>query len=260
MTGTARSARFPWRDGRPTHLPCAPGDMPSVVLLPGDPDRVEIAAGVLADVRPFGRRREFAAARGLWGQTPVGICSGGIGGPSTEIAVIELANLGVTSIIRVGGMGAIDPDLPLGSFIIVEQALGDTGTARVYAPGSGPAAASPEVVAALKRAAISLGLPFRLGRVRTTDSYYRGQERPLSPSDDVIPTQGMIAELARQGIAGLEMECETLFAVGAAAGIRTGAVLAVHGNRATDRWLEDYEPVQRNLIALAATAATYLQH
>lgn len=260
MSGLSRSARFPWHDGRPAHLPCGPGDMPPVVLLPGDPDRVAIAASVLENVRSLGRRREFAAARGTWGQTQVGICSSGIGGPSTEIAAVELANLGVTSIIRVGGMGAIDPDLPLGSFVIVEDASGGTGAARIYAPQDRPLAATPGIVAALERAATDLGLTFRRGRVRTTDSYYRGQERPLSPTDDAVPTRGMIAALSRAGIAGLDMECETLFAVGAALGIKTGAVLAVHGNRATDNWLEDYEPVQRTLIRLAATAATYLDH
>jgi uridine phosphorylase len=32
----------------------------------------------------------------------------------------------------------------------------------------------------------------------------------------------------------------------------------VHGNRATDQWLEDYEETQHNLIRLAATAVSIL--
>jgi uridine phosphorylase len=82
--------------------------MPSV-LLPGDPDRVGKAASVLDSVFEIGRRREFQMARGTWRGTPITVCSTGIGGPSTEIAVVELANLGMKRGIRVGGMGAIDP-------------------------------------------------------------------------------------------------------------------------------------------------------
>jgi uridine phosphorylase len=32
------------------------------------------------------------------------------------------------------------------------------------------------------------------------------------------------------------------------------ALLGVHGNRATNDWLEDYEPTQRNLLHIAGKA------
>src|SRR5688572_22645116 len=112
MTNTAsRSAAFPWLGGRPTHLPCEAADVMPSVLLPGDPDRVSKAASVLDQVTEIGRRREFQMARGTWNGTPITVCSTGIGGPSTEIAVVELANLGMRRGIRVGGMGAIDPSM-----------------------------------------------------------------------------------------------------------------------------------------------------
>jgi uridine phosphorylase len=65
-------------------------------------------------------------------------------------------------------------------------------------------------------------------------------------------------QLAQTGAIGMDMECEALFAVGRALGVQVGAVLAVHGNRATDQWLEDYEETQHNLIRLAATAVAFL--
>ena len=107
----SRSAAFPWLNGQPTHLPCGPGDVTPSVLLPGDPDRVAKAAGVLDRVVDLGRRREFQMARGHWRDTTITICSTGIGGPSTEIAVVELANLGMRTGIRVGGMGSVDPTM-----------------------------------------------------------------------------------------------------------------------------------------------------
>lgn len=256
---SSRSARWPWRDGRPVHLPCRPGDVPEAVLMPGDPDRVAIAAGVLDDVRDLGRRREFAMATARWNGVPLAVCSTGIGGPSTEIAAVELAHLGAHTLIRIGGMGAVDPDLPLGCFLIVEAAEGATGTASVYGGDPAGSCASPAVADALERAAKALGLPYRRGRVRTTDSYYRAQERPTNPAADVPdPYDGLVARLQAAGVAGMDMEAEALFAVSAALGVQTGAVLAVHGHRITDLWLEDYEETQRNLVRLAATAVTYL--
>ncbi|MCZ8106023.1 MAG: nucleoside phosphorylase [Burkholderiales bacterium] len=255
-----RSARFPWRDGNPIHLPCRPGAVPRSVLIPGDPDRVAIAAAVLDGATDLGRRREFAMARGTWEGTPVAVCSSGIGGPSTEIAAIELVHLGEANLIRVGGMGAVDASLALGSFVIVERATGGTGTARLYGALEGGVAADEAVVGALEQAALQLGLPYRRGVIHTADSYYWGQERPTSPDAPVPPArEGLIERLTAEGIAGIDMEAEALFAVARAVGARAGAVLAVHGHRVTDRWLEDYDETQRNLIRLAATAAAILE-
>jgi uridine phosphorylase len=251
-SSSSRSAAFPWLHGRPTHLPCEASDVMPSVLLPGDPDRVGKAASVLDSV--------FEMARGTWRGTPITVCSTGIGGPSTEIAVVELANLGMKRGIRVGGMGAIDPSMPLGSFLIVDTALRNTGTARVYDPSSEPVPASTEVVKALEHAAQALKLPFRKGAIYTTDSYYWGQERLARPTanPESLPTAGLMQQLIKIGAVGMDMECEALFAVGRALDVEVGAVLAVHGNRATDQWLEDYEETQHNLIRLAATAVAIL--
>ncbi len=257
MSDKKRSAAFPWLNGRPTHLPCGPGDMPSCALLPGDPDRVTLATALLDNTCDFGRRREFHAARGDWKGYPVGLCSTGVGGPSTEIAVVELANLGVDSVIRVGGMGALQADLPLGSFLIVDRAEGSTGAAALYG-AAGAIDASADVVDALEEAARTLGFAYRRGRVHTTDSYYWGQGRSARADGSPSPRPDIVTRLAAQGVCGLDMEAQTVFAVAEALGLRAGAVLAVHGNRATDEWLEDYEETQCNLIRLAATAATLL--
>lgn len=42
------------------------------------------------------------------------ICSTGIGGPSTSIAVEELAQLGIRTFLRIGTTGAIQPHLKRG--------------------------------------------------------------------------------------------------------------------------------------------------
>ena len=47
------------------------------------------------------------------------------------------------------------------------------------------------------------------------------------------------------------MEAETIVIVGEAVGMKAGVLLAVHGNRGTDTWLEAYEEAQDRLIRIA---------
>jgi uridine phosphorylase len=47
------------------------------------------------------------------------------------------------------------------------------------------------------------------------------------------------------------MEAETIVIVGEAVGMKAGVLLAVHGNRGTDTWLEAYEETQDYLIRIA---------
>lgn len=253
----ARRAAFPWLDGKPPHLPCGPGDVAPVVLLPGDPDRIGLAARLFNGAVDFGQKREFRVATVALNGRRVTICSTGIGGPSTEIALVELANLGARVAIRIGGMGAIQPGLPLGGLLIVNKAIGVTGAARIYGASENGVDASPDVVSALAHAAQAQGAAHCIGCVATTDSYYRGQGRPLRRDEEVAGDP--ISAFAAQGALGCDMETETIFAVGRALGLSVGAVLAVHGDRVSDRWLEDYEPAQASVVRVAAAAALSLE-
>lgn len=250
-----RSARWPWRDGQPPHLPM-PDPVPETFLLPGDPARVDLAGEVLEDFRLIGQRREFRMAVGRFGGRPIGVCSTGIGGASTEIAVIELTALGARTVIRVGGMGALADDLALGSFVVVTAAIANSRIARFYAPGTSAVLADREVAAALEDARRALNLAGRCGLVATADGYYRAQGRPDHPAGAGHPET--LDAIRRRGADGVEMECEVVLAVASALHVRAGAILAVHAHRGNNGWLEDYEETQRNLIRAGAMAASAL--
>lgn len=72
--------------------------------------------------------REYKSVRGLWKGRPVLIISTGMGGPSTAIAVEELARTGVRQMIRIGSCGALTPTLDLGDLVLVCGAVRDDGT------------------------------------------------------------------------------------------------------------------------------------
>lgn len=247
-----RSAIWPWRDGVPPHLP-RPAIVPKAFLLPGDPARVDRAADVLSDFRIVGQNREFRMGVGSYDGQLIGVCSTGIGGPSTEITLVELAALGVEIAIRTGGMGALSEDLALGDFLVAEEAVRNSAVAAIYADHGGPVHATPAIVQLLDAARLEFGLAGRIGKCATADGYYRAQGRPVRP--DGAGASELLDRLAGKGADGIEMEAEVVLAVGRALGLRTGAVLAVHAHRRSDGWLEDYEKTQRDLVRIGARAA-----
>lgn len=248
-----RSAAWPWRGDTPPHLP-RPTQMPKAFLLPGDPARVDFAASVLRDFVIVGQNREFRLGCGYLGEALIGVCSTGIGGASAEIATVELAAMGATVLIRTGGCGALADDLSLGDFLIVQEAVRNSGVAAIYQPDPAIAVgADASVSSALLDACRSLRLTARPGICLTADGYYRAQGRPNTANGQ--GDAGLLDRFAAAGADAVEMEAEVILAVASACNVRAGAVLAVHAHRRSDGWLEDYEATQRNLLRIGAEAA-----
>jgi len=148
-----------------------------IALLPGDPDRVPRIAKYFSKAKLIASHREYTTYGGYVGKEYVVAMSTGIGAPSAAIAVEELARLGVKVMIRVGTCGAIHPAAKVGSVIIADAAVRLEGTSRAYVMEGYPAAATPEVVMALKEGEASLGKKSMTGVTCSTDSFYVGQAR-----------------------------------------------------------------------------------
>lgn len=251
-----RSAAFPWLHGKPPHLPCVAGDLPQAVLFPGDPGRVDLFRSVLDDFRIVGQNREFRVGVGSFEGIELGVCSTGIGGPSTEIALVEAAELGCRIALRVGGGGALQPDLRVGSLLIVAEALRGGGAAAFYDNSTTPARAHPQMIRALTLAAEAQGVAHAAVTVASTDSYYAGQGRRYPHAPENVSER--LEQYARLGVAALDMEAESVVVIGNAVGMVSGAVLAVHGNRMTDEWMEDFAPAQLQLMRVASSALARL--
>lgn len=75
------------------HLGLTKNDLQGATLaiVPGDPDRVEKIAALMDKPVKLASHREFTTWRAELDGKPVIVCSTGIGGPSTSIAVEELA-------------------------------------------------------------------------------------------------------------------------------------------------------------------------
>ncbi|UCC71000.1 MAG: uridine phosphorylase [Gemmatimonadota bacterium] len=198
-------------------------------LLPGDPGRVaKIAVAVDPQAREIANRREFRTFVAQLEGQPVLVSSTGIGGPSTSIAVEELARLGVRTFLRVGTTGAIQPEIAIGDVIITSGAVRLDGASTDYAPLEYPAVAHHQLIAALVGAAEAIGCPYYVGITASSASFYPGEERSDSFSGYVLRRfQGATEEWRRLHVLNYEMEAATLLTMCSALGLRGGCVTGV---------------------------------
>lgn len=89
-----------------------------LAIVPGDPERVEKIAALMDKPVKLASHREFTSWRAELDGKAVIVCSTGIGGPSTSIAVEELAQLGIRTFLRIGTTGAIQPHINVGDVLV----------------------------------------------------------------------------------------------------------------------------------------------
>jgi len=240
-------------EGRPYHIRLKKAEVAEVALLPGDPGRVPTIARRLARAALLSSNREYTSYTGYAGREKVIVMSTGIGGPSTAIAVEELARLGVRTMIRVGTCGAIVPKLSVGSVVIADAAVRMEGTSWQYIAPGYPAAATPGVVLALKKAAERLGVSAPVGITASTDSFYLGQGRRSFGGYFPKGRAHLVEDMRAAKVLCFEMEAATLFTLGRLFGLRVGAVLAVVANRATDQFTPEAGVDDAIRVAVEAT-------
>ncbi len=214
-------------DDREYHIGIAPGEMPRLVLLPGDPQRARTIAQTFFE-RPeeVAHRREYWSFRGEYRGVEVGVCSTGIGCPSAAIAIEELVRVGCTHFIRVGTAGAIDPTLRAGDLVIFTGAVRDDGTSKQYVPVEYPAVADPDVTRALEVAARERGARYRVGIGHSKDAFY--SEHPdLVADPEVMRSRWQV--LRRANVIATEMESAVLFVLGQLRRVHVGAVCMIIG-------------------------------
>ena len=147
------------------HLGLTKSDLAGATLaiLPGDPARVSRIAEKMQNPSLLASHREFTTYRAeLDGQSVV-ICSTGIGGPSTSIAVEELAQLGIRTFLRVGTTGAIQPHIQVGDVLVTTASVRLDGASLHFAPLSFPAVADFDCTTALVNAARKTNTPLHIG-------------------------------------------------------------------------------------------------
>ena len=207
------------------HLPLKIEEVARYVIVPGDPNRVEIIASVFDNYQLQGSNREFNAARGTYKGVEVSVVSTGIGCPSTAIAVEELAHIGAEVFIRIGTSGAVENSVHKGDIFIATGAVRDDGTSKQYIPIEFPAVADYKVVTNLIKASKELDLNAKVGICQSKDSFFGEVEPERMPIATVLDSKWKAWQGG--GVGASEMEAATLFTLAQIKKLKAGAVLAV---------------------------------
>lgn len=198
-------------------------------ILPGDPARVPLIANFLDNPLALNVYREYTSYEGYIDGEKILVVSTGMGGPSAAMAVEDLHQIGVETIIRIGTCGGMQVEVMPGEIIIATGAIRQEGTSKEYIYPEFPAVSDFDVTLALRNAAAKVGVNHRLGVVQSKDSFY-GQQDPLRmPIGKELKTK--YDAWISAGALGSEMECAAEFIVAQILGMKAGAVLHVIWNR-----------------------------
>jgi uridine phosphorylase len=236
-------------------------DGATVAIVPGDPDRVKRIAELMDNATFLASHREYTSYLAYIDGKAIVVCSTGIGGPSTSIAVEELAQLGVRTFLRIGTTGAIQAHVNPGDVIVTQAAVRLDGASLHFAPMEFPAVADFEATTAMVVACRDLGVEPHIGITASSDTFYPGQERYDTVSGRVTRRfKGSMQEWQDLGVLNYEMESSTLFTMCASQGWRAACVAGVIVNR-TQQEIPDEATMKKtevNAIAIVVAAAKKL--
>lgn len=135
------------RDGTIFHLHLRPENIASKIILVGDPGRVDLVASNFDSSEFRISNREFVSVTGSFNNTRVTVVSTGIGTDNIDIVLNELdalVNVDFKSravkdkithldILRIGTSGALQPDIPVNSFVVSAKSIGFDDVLSYYA-------------------------------------------------------------------------------------------------------------------------------
>ncbi|MBP7998610.1 MAG: nucleoside phosphorylase [Chloroflexi bacterium] len=221
------------------------GEVSPAVIVCGDPARASKIAGLLTGAIRLSDQREYRAYRGEFMDTPITVCSHGVGAPGAAVAFEELIAAGAKQIIRVGTCGGIQPDMQSGDLVVVTAAVDVTGYGRETVPPGYPAVADMLIAYQLHQTAAAAYPRTFTGLIITRDNFYGGVVTPYTPDYQI---------LAQARVLAVEMECAALFHVANVRDVQAGAILAVDGNVLhSGESIASYDPHQ-DVVAAAVTA------
>jgi uridine phosphorylase len=134
-------------DGSIFHLHLKPEQLADKVILVGDPGRVALIAAYFDSQECSVSSREFKSVTGSYKGKRITVLSTGIGTDNIDIVMNELdalANIDLINrtekpdfrqlnIVRIGTSGGMQPEIPLGCFLISEKSIGFDGMLNFYA-------------------------------------------------------------------------------------------------------------------------------
>lgn len=213
------------------------------ILLPGDPLRAKfIADTFLHDTIQFNEVRNMLGFTGTFNGKPVSVMGTGMGIPSIGIYSWELIHhYGVKKLIRVGSIGAMQPDIELHDVIVASSASTDSNFLSQYnLPGNYAPTASWKLLKALVDESEKQNVHIHVGNILSSDIFYN--------FDNSVNQRW-----AHMGVLGVEMESAALYATAAEAGVDALGLFTVSDNivNGTSLSANERQTAFRTMVELA---------
>lgn len=270
-------------DGSVYHLKLRPEHIASNVILVGDPQRVEVISGYFDKVETKIQNREIITHTGFYKSKRISVLSTGMGTDNIDIIINELdalVNIDLTTreikkdltslnLIRLGTSGAIQPDIPMNSFIVSSHAIGIDGLLNFYSTqhlafdqemadafykhANWPTVmAKPYVVRASETLFQKLGSGLLSGITATAPGFYAPQGRMLRLKPGIEDLNQRLESFEHKGlkISNFEMESSALYGLSALLGHNALTVCVAIANRHLKQYNKDYKAHVNQLIQL----------
>ncbi len=268
-------------DGSIYHLNLNPEQIAPTIITVGDPDRVDAVSAYFDRIDTKVHRREFKTHTGWYKDTRITVISTGIGTDNIDIVLNELdalVNIDFSTrkvkdehtqlqIIRIGTSGAIQPEIPVDSFLISEKAIGFDNLLHFYGNTSfldtnfseafkehtnwNPAKSDPYVVEADPKLVSRFSSEaFLKGITATNVGFYGPQGRVLRLPANDERLKETIASFEYKGakITNLEMETSGIYGMAALLGHSAISLNAILANRVNGTFSEQPQETTDRLI------------
>ncbi|WP_167341812.1 nucleoside phosphorylase [Nonlabens sp. SY33080] len=268
-------------DGSIYHLNLLPEQLASTIITVGDPERVSEVSKHFDVIDTRVAKREFHTHTGLYRNKRISVISTGIGTDNIDIVFNELdalvnvdfktrkikEKLTSLDIIRVGTSGAIQPDIPVDSFVLSQRGIGFDSLYHWYQNDGGDSAFAKAISQKIPRndnhsnpyvihCNPDLARKFQTveminGNTVTNVGFYGPQSRTirLKPAFDELNDQLAGFNHDNQRITNLEMETAGIYAMANLLGHRAVSLNAILANRATGSFSEQPAATVEKLIS-----------
>lgn len=262
------------QDGSVYHLGIKPGEISTIIITVGDPDRVPLVSQYFDEIYLKVHKREMVTHTGRLGNQVLTVISTGMGTDNIDIVLNELdavfnidfesriikKELTKLKIIRLGTSGGIQEDIPLGTILASEFAIGYDGLLGFYqsTPHRFSNIHIPElgglkgfVVPGSEYLLNTVAKNYMKGVTYTAAGFYAPQGRQLR----AVPAQKNLLEQLHnvqlpenRRITNIEMETAGLYGLGHVLGHDMISVSVLLANRINGTFSADPESAVKNMI------------
>lgn len=268
-------------DGSLYHIHLRGEQIADNVILVGDPQRVDMFKPMFGDIEYETLSREIHSITGSYKGKRITVLSTGMGTDNIDIVVNELdaaVNMDLEhrmvksthrslNLIRLGTSGALHAEVPVGSIVASEYALGLDGLLNFYKHDS--CVFEEEMVEAFCNHALlpqcfaqpyiakgdnvlikQLAFDSYKGITATAPGFYAPQGRRVRLEPTIANINGILASFNYKGnkIMNFEMETSAIYGLSKLLGHRALTMCLIIANRESGTFLNDYRSRMVNLI------------